>query len=125
MNARFEAKAAVLSTVFEDLQSKLPAIFGGDPLYHYIVKLAEASRRHPDVSLGASPRAALSLMRCARARAALKGIHPRFQTFNCAISANMASRPGRPKRPAIARWYRGPWWETCQRCRHTPRLTKP
>lgn len=58
-----------------DLQSKLPAIFGGDPLYHYIVKLAEASRRHPDVSLGASPRAALSLMRCARARAALKGNH--------------------------------------------------
>ncbi|QEL13903.1 AAA family ATPase [Limnoglobus roseus] len=58
-----------------NLQSKLPAIFGGDVLYHYIVQLAEASRRHPDVSLGASPRAALSLMRCARARAALKGHH--------------------------------------------------
>ena len=35
-------------------------------------------------------------------RAALKGIQPRFQAFNCAISANMASRPGRPCRPAMS-----------------------
>ena len=57
------------------LQAKLPSIFGTDALYRYIVELAEVSRAHPDVSLGASPRASLALLRCARARAALKGRH--------------------------------------------------
>ena len=42
---------------------------------HYIVDLAGASRRHPEVSLGASPRASLCLLRCARARALLDGRH--------------------------------------------------
>ena len=57
------------------LQAKLPSVFGTDALYRYIVELAEVSRAHPDVSLGASPRASLALLRCARARAALKGRH--------------------------------------------------
>jgi MoxR-like ATPase len=39
------------------------------------VDLAKASREHPDLALGASPRAALCLLRCARARALLQGRH--------------------------------------------------
>ena len=39
------------------------------------MQLAEESRKHPDVSLGASPRAALNLLKCARARAVLEGRH--------------------------------------------------
>lgn len=58
-----------------ELQRKLPAVYGTDRLYEYIVHLAEATRRHPDVALGASPRAALNLLRCARARAVLLGRH--------------------------------------------------
>jgi MoxR-like ATPase len=38
-------------------------------LKQYIVDLADASRRHPDLGLGMSPRATLSLLRAARARA--------------------------------------------------------
>jgi MoxR-like ATPase len=57
------------------LQAKLPHVFGKETLFTYIVQLAEATRVHPDVALGASPRAALSLLRCARARAALSGRH--------------------------------------------------
>ncbi len=57
------------------LQAKLPGVFGRDGLYKYIVDLATASRRHPDVALGASPRAALALLKCARARAAVHGRH--------------------------------------------------
>ncbi|MGL6097691.1 MAG: AAA family ATPase [Fimbriiglobus sp.] len=57
------------------LQAKLPAVYGKDSLFRYIVELAEATRKHPDLALGASPRAALSLLRCARARAALLGRH--------------------------------------------------
>src|SRR5580700_5314046 len=50
-----------------DLQSKLPGVYGAESLYEYICNLAAESRQHPDVSLGASPRAALNLLRCARA----------------------------------------------------------
>lgn len=57
------------------LQEQLPLVYGADTLLHYIVSLAEASREHPDAALGASPRAALSLLRCARARALLDGRH--------------------------------------------------
>jgi MoxR-like ATPase len=57
------------------LQRKLPAIYGNDSLFEYIIQLAEESRRHEDVALGASPRAALNLLKCARARAALEGRH--------------------------------------------------
>ena len=39
----------------------------------YIVDLAEATRRRPELDLGVSPRAALGLLRAARARAASQG----------------------------------------------------
>lgn len=58
-----------------ELQSQLALIHGADSLFHYIVELCEASRGHPDVALGASPRAALCLLKCARARALLLGRH--------------------------------------------------
>jgi MoxR-like ATPase len=57
------------------LQRKLPSVYGNDSLFEYIIQLAEESRRHQDVMLGASPRAALNLLKCARARAALEGRH--------------------------------------------------
>jgi MoxR-like ATPase len=58
-----------------DLQRQLGNVHGTEALLDYIVHLAEASREHPDVSLGASPRASLYLLRCARARALLDGRH--------------------------------------------------
>jgi MoxR-like ATPase len=58
-----------------EMQAQLPAVHGTEALLHYIVHLAEASRQHPDLALGASPRAALCLLRCARARALLDGRH--------------------------------------------------
>ena len=42
-------------------------------LRRYIVDLAEATREHPDVYLGASPRASLFLLRASRALAASRG----------------------------------------------------
>ncbi len=44
-------------------------------LRRYIVDLNEATRSHPDVYLGASPRASLFLLRAARALAASRGRH--------------------------------------------------
>jgi MoxR-like ATPase len=42
-------------------------------LKSYLVDVADATRRHPGLSLGMSPRATLSLMRASRARAAADG----------------------------------------------------
>ena len=58
-----------------DIQWRLAEVYGEEALLDYIVDLAEASRQHPDLALGASPRAALNLLRCARARAVLEGRH--------------------------------------------------
>jgi len=43
------------------------------PLLGYLVDLADATRRHPGLTLGMSPRATLSLQRVAKARAAAVG----------------------------------------------------
>src|SRR5207237_6857013 len=42
-------------------------------LQRYIVSMAEATRRHPDIYLGASPRASIMLLRASRALAASDG----------------------------------------------------
>jgi MoxR-like ATPase len=57
------------------VQWQVNAVHGEPSLLEYIVDLAEASRDHPDLALGASPRASLCLLRCARARALLDGRH--------------------------------------------------
>lgn len=44
-----------------------------EDLLHYVVALAAASRQHPQVSVGASPRAELDLVQLSRARALLSG----------------------------------------------------
>jgi MoxR-like ATPase len=44
-----------------------------DSLKNYIVDLVRATREHADLALGASPRAALSMLRAARAAAAASG----------------------------------------------------
>ena len=43
------------------------------PLQRYIVELVRATRNHPAVELGASPRASLALLRASRAQAACEG----------------------------------------------------
>jgi MoxR-like ATPase len=55
------------------MQAQAHHVFGKEELFKYIIDLAESSRKHPDVALGASPRASLCLLRCARARALLEG----------------------------------------------------
>src|SRR5439155_25985175 len=55
------------------MQAQTHHVFGKEELFKYVIDVAEASRAHPDVALGASPRASLCLLRCARARALLEG----------------------------------------------------
>jgi len=56
-----------------ELQRQVWDIHVDDTLHDYIVKLSTATRHHPELSLGASPRASLALFRAAQAYAAIKG----------------------------------------------------
>ena len=48
-------------------------VYVDDLIKRYIVDLVGASRHHPDIYLGASPRGSLALLRASQARAALAG----------------------------------------------------
>ncbi|MCU0500545.1 MAG: MoxR family ATPase [Anaerolineae bacterium] len=54
-------------------QAAIKRVYVDDLVKEYIVDLANSSRRHPDVYLGASPRGSLALFHATRAYAALEG----------------------------------------------------
>lgn len=57
------------------LQRHLPMVYAEPGIMQYVVDLSRASREHPDIGLGASPRASLYLLQCSRAHAILAGRH--------------------------------------------------
>jgi MoxR-like ATPase len=63
----------VEATQLIELQHKVWEIFVEDSLQDYIVKLVTSTRSHPDLALGASPRASLALYKAAQALAAIRG----------------------------------------------------
>lgn len=56
-----------------DMMSVVDNVHVGQGIGEYIVSIANATRRHPDLRLGASTRAVLSLLRLSRAAAATDG----------------------------------------------------
>ncbi|WP_416380868.1 AAA family ATPase [Georgenia sp. H159] len=61
--------AATVARLVQSVRS----LYASPAVLQYVVDLATASRRHPRLRLGISPRAALHLVRAARAHAALAG----------------------------------------------------
>src|SRR5579884_2022606 len=55
------------------LQAHVPDVYVEDSVRDYVVRLVRATREHPDVALGASPRGTLALFRAAQALASLRG----------------------------------------------------
>jgi MoxR-like ATPase len=55
------------------LQETVKSIYVDDLVKKYIVALVDATRHHPSIYLGASPRGSLALFRTAQARALLQG----------------------------------------------------
>ncbi|MCL5025737.1 MAG: MoxR family ATPase, partial [Chloroflexi bacterium] len=55
------------------LQGLCRQVFVSEPVEEYIVRIVQASRRHPAVELGVSPRGSLALYHCAQALAAIRG----------------------------------------------------
>jgi MoxR-like ATPase len=72
-NAVDDLKPVVSPEDIEAMVDVTKAIHVAPALKGYIVDLATATRRHPGLALGMSPRAALSLLRAARALAASSG----------------------------------------------------
>jgi MoxR-like ATPase len=56
-----------------EAQRNIRDIYMDDLVKEYIVRLVKATRKHPDVYLGASPRGSIALYRTAQARAAVLG----------------------------------------------------
>jgi len=56
-----------------NLQAQVRKVYFDPALSRYLVQLVQATRRHPDVELGASPRASMGLYRCSQALAAIHG----------------------------------------------------
>jgi MoxR-like ATPase len=59
--------------LIESAASAAESVHIAPNLIDWIVRLVQATRAHPAVRLGASPRASLALMRCAKVRAAIHG----------------------------------------------------
>ena len=55
------------------LQQQVWDIHVDDTLQDYIIRLVTSTRRHPDLALGASPRASLALFKASQALAAIRG----------------------------------------------------
>ena len=55
------------------LQAATRAVSLSNAVYDYILRLAGATRNHPKLKLGLSPRGAITLSRCSQAHAALRG----------------------------------------------------
>jgi MoxR-like ATPase len=56
-----------------EFQKQIWEVHVDDTLQDYIIRLVSATRGHPDLALGASPRASLALFKSAQALAALRG----------------------------------------------------
>lgn len=75
--ARKEDEADIAPVIdrdrFLDLQSCLESVHVDEDIATYIVQIVRATREHPDVAVGASPRGGLATLKLARASAVLQG----------------------------------------------------
>lgn len=56
-----------------ELHEPVSGVYVDETLERYIMSIVRATRTHPDVALGASPRGSLALYKCGQALAALRG----------------------------------------------------
>ena len=62
-----------MATALLEFQKEVWDMHVDDTLQDYIIRLVTATRSHPDLALGASPRASLALFKASQALAALRG----------------------------------------------------
>lgn len=69
----FEVKTVVTLNELRTLQKLVENVYINDSIFAYIAYLADATRKHPIISLGLSPRGAISLASMSKASALLCG----------------------------------------------------
>ena len=76
LHSRAVANPSAVSNAEEviSIQSEIDSVYGSRELQEYIIDLIRRSREHEDLVLGGSPRAAIYLMKAARAHALLRGL---------------------------------------------------
>ena len=70
---RDDVEAVIEPEVIRTMTAEAGKIFVEEHLLGYVVRLVTATRHHPSVLLGASPRASLALLRCSKASAYIAG----------------------------------------------------
>ncbi|MBR5512477.1 MAG: MoxR family ATPase [Ruminococcus sp.] len=79
LKAKFNAaplenvQAVVNADIISELQEHIASIYIDDRIYEYIVKLSSATRNHPLIKLGISPRGTLALMQISKGIAVAMG----------------------------------------------------
>jgi MoxR-like ATPase len=68
-----EVQQVLQASDIESCRRAVEAVHMEEPLLRYIAAAIDATRRHPGIYLGASPRAGLALMKAAKAIAAMDG----------------------------------------------------
>lgn len=68
-----QLQQVITASQLTQAQQAVKEIYVDRLVKEYIVALVEATRRHPDVYLGASPRGSLALVKTSQARAAVRG----------------------------------------------------
>lgn len=72
-NALDELHAVCTKDVILECQKECEQVKIHKDLVEYIVRLAKATRNHPQIAIGVSPRGALGMVKCAKAYAAIQG----------------------------------------------------
>lgn len=72
-NAIDMVEAVANSDDIELMQKEASQIFVKDAIYQYMVRLCSATRKHPKIELGVSPRGSIALCKMAKARAYMRG----------------------------------------------------
>lgn len=67
------AKPICDAQIIRDIQNGVESIYCSNEIYEYIIDLVRKSRSHADLVLGASPRAAISILKGARVHALVAG----------------------------------------------------
>lgn len=71
----FDVKAVSSAEELRDLARAVEAIHVGDAVYDYITEIIDATRTHPALHAGSSPRGSLAIFKLSRSWAALHGRH--------------------------------------------------
>jgi MoxR-like ATPase len=102
-----EAPAVLDADALLRLQRQARALLAAPALLDYVQALLEASRRHPDIRVGLSPRAGLALLAGARAWALLENrrhvLPEDVQALFVAVAAHRLIPAGDGERQALAR----------------------